>query len=269
MFIFTAGCGISGSGTSGRGDSGADGQGEATIQRFIGIEGDVERYVSYKTGNPVKNDAAKPGDTDFEGVPLTDFIAEAGVSGEPEDIWIMSSGDGFAVKIAWDGAEKAYMIFSRVNGWSVVAPEHPVSVNAMDIDRLIVVSKNSKAGLRVVHGDSVDIVPFGRMLTVPMRLSWHFEGRAEVGDAGAGSGTGTDSDSGADRLTSEVYTRELSVALTDVYEGYGGEGFEVVTEDAGRYLTDGDGRFRIDRQQIDYIETTEDEYEDVEEIRIR
>jgi hypothetical protein len=234
-------------------DAGGNTADDVTPQRFIGIEGDVENYVSYKTGNPVKNDAAMPGDSDFEGVALTDFIADAIVSGEPEDIWLMSSGDGFAVKIAWDGAEKAYIIFSGVNGWSIVAPEHPLSVNAMDIDRVIVVSKGSESGLRVVRKDAgIDIVSFGDILTAPMRLSYHFEGLAETG-----------------KLTSEVYTRELSVSLIEVYEGYDGDGFEVVTKNGERYLSDGDGRFCINRQRIDYIETTGDEYEYVEEIRLK
>jgi hypothetical protein len=161
------------------------------------------------------------------------------------------------VKIDWDGAEKAYMVFSRVNGWSVVAPEHPVSVNAMDIDRILVVCDDSEAGLRVARADGgVDVVPFGAILTSPMITQFHFEGRAE---ASAGGGA----------LASEVYTRELSASLADVYGAYGGEPFVVVTEDGEKYLTDGSGRFAIYRQAVDYVESTGDVYEDVVEIQIR
>jgi hypothetical protein len=236
-------------------DSGSPGSDADTPQRFIQIEGDVEKYVSMKTGTPAKDDSALPGDADFEGVPLTEFIAEAGVSGSPREIWIMSSGDGFAVKTAWDGAEKAYVLFSDIDGWRIVAPEHPVSVNAMDVDRIVVASEGGQTGLHITKADgSSDIVPFGKILTAPMRLSYHLEGKA---DTVGGS------------LTSEVYTRELSVSLADVYDAYAGGGFEITTKDGARYLTDGGGRFSVSKQIIDYIETTGDIYEDVAQISFR
>jgi hypothetical protein len=239
-------------GTGGAGSSQVE-----TPQRFIGIEGDVIEYRSLKTATPVKNDEAHPGDDDFEGVPLTEFIGEGRVSGSPREIWIMSSGDGFAVKIAWEGAEKAYVAFSGMNGWSIVAPEHPVSANAQDVDRIIVVSDDSKSGLRVVREDgSRDVVSFGVMLTSPMRLSYHLDGKA---DAGEGEGL----------LSSEVYSRETSFALADVYEPYTSGAFEVTTADGDRYLTDGGGRFSVHRQVIDYIEATGDVYENVAGISFR
>jgi hypothetical protein len=244
LYVFLAGCGVGGSGSD-------------TPQRFLSIEGDVLTYVSFKTAAPVKNDAALPGDRDFEGIALPEFLAGSELSGSPQSVWLISSGDGFSVKIDWDGAEKAYMIFSGANGWSVVAPEHPVSVNAMDIDRILVVCEGSAAGLRVARADGgIDVVPFGAILTSPMLTRFHFEGRAEIG-------------TGADLLASEVYTRELSVSLADVYEGYGGEPFAVVTEDGDKYLTDGGGRFVIYRQAIDYVDSTGDVYENVAEIQMR
>jgi hypothetical protein len=228
-----------------------------TPQRFIGIEGDVKEYRSIKTADPVSDDKAVPGDGNFEGIPLTEFIGEYNISGTPREVWIMSSGDGFAVKIAWAGAEKAYVIFSKINGWRVVAPEHPVSVNAQDVDRIIVVSDESGSGLMVVKADSSrDVVPFGDMLTSPMTLSYRLEGKADIGE-------------GAESLSSEVYSRELSVTLSDVYEPYTGGAFEITTADGERYLTDGGGRFSVGRQIIDYIETTGDVYEDVTEISFR
>jgi hypothetical protein len=245
LAVLGTGCGVLG---------GADAD---SPQRFLSIEGDVLTYVSFKTGAAVKNDAALPGDRDFEGVSLPDFLAGSDISGVPQSVWLISSGDGFSVKIDWEGAEKAYMIFSRVNGWSVVAPEHPVSVNAMDIDRILVVCEGSEAGLRAVRADGgVDVVPFGAILTSPMLTQFHFEGKAETA-AGAGL------------LASEVYTRELSVSLADVYEGYGGEPFVVTTESGEKYLTDGGGRFVIERQVIDYADDTGDVYENVVEIQIR
>ncbi|MDR1816262.1 MAG: hypothetical protein LBR00_06310 [Clostridiales Family XIII bacterium] len=230
---------------------GAGGGGESP-QRFLSIEGDVGQYVSYKTGTPVKDPAALPGDADFEGVALPEFLAGSEISGEPLAVWLCSSGDGFSVKLDWEGLDRAYMIFSEVNGWQCVAPEHPLSANAQDIDRIFVVSEGSGVGLRVVRLDGgVDVIPFGEILTSPLLASFHYEGRAENGD-----------------LASEVYTREASFSLADFYDA-GDSGFEVVTAAGDRYLTDGAGRFAVFRQTFSYFETTGDEYEDVTEIRLR
>jgi hypothetical protein len=215
--------------------------------RYLGIEGDVAAYVSYQNGDSFPS----------EGKPVTEFLDSSGISGNPEEVWLISSGDGFCVKIAWDGAEKATLVYSKSKGWCVDAPEHPVSANAMDLDRIIVVSSDSDAGLRVVNENgSVVVVGFGKMLTGAMGYGFHFEGEGEVG-------------MGAGQLTSVVYTREFSVSLADVHEGYRGGGFEIETESGDRFLTDGEGRFRIEKQKIDYIETTGDEYENVAEIRLR
>ncbi|MDR0596700.1 MAG: metallophosphoesterase [Clostridiales Family XIII bacterium] len=246
--------------------------GEATPQRFIQIEGDVLKYVSFKTGTPTANDSAMPGDKGFEGTPLTEFVGQAGLSGTPRELWIMSSGDGFAVKLAWAGAEKAFVKFSGTNGWTIVAPEHPISANAQDIDRIIVVSECGRTGLNIVKPDGTrEVVPFGKLLTSPMLLNYHLEGKADTGgsaDDSQGGGAASDS-AGGGKLSSEVYTRELSVALADVYDGYGGASFEITTGSGERFLTDGKGRFSVKRQTISYIETTGDIYENVSQISFR
>jgi hypothetical protein len=256
---------------------GASPKDEATPQRFIQIEGDVQKYVSFKTGTPVKNDSALPGDKDFEGTPLTEFVGKAGLSGTPRELWLMSSGDGFAVKIAWAGAEKAYIKFSGENGWTIAAPEHPISANAQDVDRIIVVADGGSEGLDIVKPDGTrEVVTFGKILTSPMLMRYHLEGRADAGgngDSDSGNGDsgadsqGSDADGG--KLSSEVYTRELSVALADVYDDYGGGAFEITTQGGERFLTDGGGRFSVSRQTIDYIETTGDIYENVAQIALR
>ncbi|MDR3363695.1 MAG: hypothetical protein LBS91_01910, partial [Clostridiales Family XIII bacterium] len=82
LCVLGAGCGVSG------------GAGADSPQRFLSIEGDVLTYVSFKTAAPVKNDAALPGDRDFEGVSLPDFLAGSDISGVPQSVWLVSSGDG-------------------------------------------------------------------------------------------------------------------------------------------------------------------------------
>ena len=224
------------------------------IERFISIEGDVNKSVTKRNTKPAKNENALPGDSDFEGIALPDFIKESEISGTPKYLYFMS-GDGFTVKIDYDGSEKAYMIFSERRGWCIVAPEHPISVNALDLGRIIVVSENSEIGLNIVKsgGDKV-IIPMGKILLTPMVIDLKFEGKADIGDGG-------------NTLSSEVYTEQRTLSILDMYEEYNNESFVVVTNAGEKYLTDGNGRFSFYRQKINYIEQSGDEYEDVTEIQ--
>jgi len=121
--------------------------------RFLSIEGDVEVYRSFSTGAAVISDKAKPGDTDFEGVALNDFLADSKPSGVIGSVWLIASGDGYAAQINGKDLDKAYMIFSAVTGWTIVAPDFPPSAQVKDIDRIVVCSKWDSAntvGLTVV-----------------------------------------------------------------------------------------------------------------------
>jgi hypothetical protein len=231
--------------------------GAAEPVRFLSIEGDVKHNIIRNSGVPVQNDAALPGDEDFEGIPLTDFIAEAGISGTPQTLYLVSSGDGFASGVDYAGAERIYVVFSATKGWSLVAPDHPPGASGMDIDHIIVVSEGSEVGLPVVNQDGgTTLIPMGKLLMAPQHVEFRFDGRA------------VNESAGGERAVS-LYTRQYSVALADIDEGYAGLPFVVVTASGESYLTDGGGRFVPYRQTIDYIEETGDVYEDVVEIRLR
>jgi hypothetical protein len=243
-----------------RADDGTDGAVPSNATgpvRFLSIEGDVERSIIRNTGVPVKNDAALPDDEDFEGTPLADFIAEAGISGTPQTIYFASSGDGFVSSIDYADAERVYVIFSAWKGWCIVAPDHPPGASGVDIDHIIIVSEGSKVGLSVIDRDGdATLIPMGRLLTVPQRVEFRFDGRS-INDDGDG-----------ERAVA-LYTRQYSIALADIDEGYRGVPFVVVTRDGQTYLTNGEGRFILNRQTISYVETTGDIYEGVVEIRLR
>jgi hypothetical protein len=217
----------------------------------------VRRNVIQNTADPVQNDAALPGDEDFEGVPLTEFIAVAEVSGTPRTLYLISSGDGFVSSIDYEGAERIYVIFSATKGWSLVAPDHPPAASGMDIDRIIVVSEDSEVGLSVVRQDaSTTLIPMSRLLTAPQRVELVFDGRS------------VNEGPGGERAVS-LHTWQHAVFLSDIDESYANVPFVVVTAQGDTYLTDGGGRFVLYRQTIDYVETTGDVYEDVVEIQLR
>jgi hypothetical protein len=112
-------------------------------------------------------------------------------------------------------------------------------------------------GLSVIGQDgSATLIPMGRLLTAPQQVEFRFDGRS------------TNEDEDGERSVA-LYTRQYSVALADIDEGYAGVPFVVVTRDGQTYLTNGGGRFILNRQTIGYVETTGDIYEGVVEIRLR
>ncbi|MDR0852617.1 MAG: hypothetical protein LBN36_08980 [Clostridiales Family XIII bacterium] len=254
ILLFFAACAPAGSTAEGSGGTAAA---DASV-RFLSIEGDVAQNVIKNSGTPVKNDGALPGDADFEGIPLTDFIAEAGISGDPKTIYLFSSGDGFVSSIDYEGAEEVYVIFSAAKGWSLLAPNHPPAASGMDIDRIIVVSESSEVGLSVVAQDGrKTTIPMGQLLLSPQHAEFRLDG-ISVNNEGS-----------SDERAVALYTRQYSVVLSDIDAQYTGIPFVVATADGETYLTDGTGRFILYRQKINYKETTGDVYEDVVEIRLR
>ena len=243
-------------------DSGESSSGEGSMQngehvRFLSIEGDVEKNVTFNSGTPVKNDSAMLGEKDFEGTPITEFIAEAGISGNPQTIYMFSSGDGFVSSIDYKGAEDVYIYFSELKGWSTVAPNHPPAASGMDIDRIVLVSENSEVGLHIVdQNGNKSTVSMGEMYMKPQTATFNLDGTTEK-----------DSD-GKSRSVS-LYTRQYSLSLSEIDKTYAGVGFVVATKSGDKYLTDGAGDFILYRQKINYREATGDIYEDVEEIQIR
>ena len=252
MLITTVGCNNSEKENS---DEGSISTGD--FVRFLSIEGDVEKNITMNNGTPATDDTAMPGDEDFEGISITEFIAEANVSGKPKTIYLFSSGDGFISSIDYEGAEDVYIYFSKVKGWSTVAPKHPPAASGMDIDRIVIVSENSEVGLHVINqSGELNIIPMGKLLMSPQYTEFHLDG------------TTTNESSGAARAVS-LYTRQYSLRLSDVDENYSDVPFVVVTKSGDTYLTEGTGRFILYRQKINYKENTGDIYEDVAEIRLR
>ncbi|MDR1796984.1 MAG: hypothetical protein LBR44_05985 [Clostridiales Family XIII bacterium] len=246
--VLAAACGGAGAG-AGSGAEVVDWRG------FLSIEGDVEQSVIF---TPVSSDSARLPDSYAGGMPLSEFVAQAGISGTPEEVYFISSGDGFCASISYESADKVTVYYDTEKGWHLDAPEHPQPVNAMDVDRFIVVSEGSEAGLPVVRADgSTDVVSFGEMLLAPMTAVYHLDGTSEIGSEAGGT------------QSVSVYTRRFSVRLADLRPEYEGAPFVVVTGGGGKYLTDGGGRFVVYRQTLTYVEATGDEYEDVTEIQLR
>jgi hypothetical protein len=220
------------------------------------IRGDVQGDPSVSDVRVQKNPDAQPGDRGFEGTDLIEFLGSDVVSGTPREIYFVSR-DGFTSMIAYEGASEVYVYFTNEDGWRVAAPRFPISTNAKGLASVVVVADDSKTGLRIVEEDGAEaLLPMGRILTSPLTSELHLEGTSEKED-------------GEQTFRSSVFTSMRSFFLKDLWNGYGGEPFAVVTTDGGKYLTDGSGRFIVNDYTLDYAERNGQTYETVDYIEIR
>jgi hypothetical protein len=216
----------------------------------------VRESVTIYNQEPVSGIDALPGDKDFHGTPLSEFIQDAKISGTPTDVYILAK-DGFAVRVSYDETDRINIVYTEENGWSVVAPDMPISAAAKDVAEIVVVSENSEVGLSVTDKDGkTSILGMGGILIAPTRTTLHSEGISEV-------------ESGGTVHASEVFTTEKSVRLSDVYEPYKGEPFAIETKDGGKYLTDGNGVFVLNEETIDFRDINGETYENVAGIILR
>jgi hypothetical protein len=125
------------------------------------------------------------------------------------------------------------------------------------LDAVVVVSDGSETGLRIVGKDGAEtLIPMGQILTSPLTSELRFEGASEK-------------EENERTFRSSVFTSARSFSLGNLWNGYGGEPFAVVTTDGGKYLTDGSGRFIVNSRTLDYAEGDGQTYETVEYIEIR
>ncbi|MDR0875098.1 MAG: hypothetical protein LBN12_02685 [Clostridiales Family XIII bacterium] len=251
IFLFGA-CG-------GQGAAGIDSVASGASPHKVIVEGDVAGgFVRIENTLAGTSLDAAPGGSGFHGVTLSDFLAEASPAGAPQDVYFMS-GDGFVAKVDYADADEIYVIFNDDKGFCIIAPNHPISAQAQEIDRFVVVSDDPDFGLTIVRQDgSRALLSKGQMLVSPLRTSLHFQGSSEMANGG-------------ETRSSSVYTKELSAPLGDLYADYAGEPIIVVTKSGDKYLTDGAGDIIVGEQRFDYRESTGggETYEDIAEIQIR
>jgi len=239
--------------------------------RFLSIEGDVREYRSFNTGVPVKNDEALPGDEDFEGVLLRDFLADSEPTRDDYTVDLISSGDGFRVKLF--SVDNVYIIFSDISGWTVIAPDHPVSANAKDINRIIVfagdnsITDESDPGLKLsLDNGDFEIIPLGYLLVMAKGIYTDWE--EEVGSVSSDSVVVS-----TIKTSFRLQDIEKNIRSDTLTENKIDETIEVITADGKRYLTDSDMvEFVIYRQKIsciDYYQERPEVYEDVVEVRLK
>ena len=234
----------------------SDEQGNAANSSII-IEGDVQNgfiRVNEPSGDTELN--ADPVSSGFEGMSLTDFIAQANPSGTPKDIYF-TSADGFIARVKFEDADEIFVIHNEEKGFCVIAPKHPISAQGQELHRVVVVSDGSQVGLNIIRKDgSNTLIPKGQILISPLTTSMWFRGESEMAKEDS-------------NFSSSVYTRELSATLGVLYDEYKGEPIVIATQDGGKFLSDGTGRIIIGETEFDYEDEHGNRYEKIKEIHLR
>jgi hypothetical protein len=261
LIVLAAGFTILSLSACGQTGTGASGEASDTPHRVV-IEGDVAGGFT-RIENTQQSTAldALPDDKNFHGMTLSDFLAAASPAGTPLDVYFMSA-DGFVAKVTYADADEIYVIYNEDKGFCIIAPNHPISAQARELSRFVVVSEDSDVGLNLVKADGSSLLlSKGQMLVSPLRTALRFQGSSEMRN-------------GDQIRSSSVYTKELSARLGDLYGDYEGEPIVVVTKNNDKYLTDGTGYVIIGEQRFDYQESLSngeagDTYEDIIEIQLR
>ena len=147
--------------------------------------------------------------------------------------------DGFSAAISGDSLDQCYLTFDPANSWHCLSDTLPVSVNGVDLVRIVLVAENEGTRFTVEDGDESRQWSLGQLYAGPLLSYPYPEGVAEtVGTQGT--------------LTSTVSTRRdcVSAAMLDC----GGCELRLTSRDGQSRLIPADcGLFELDGNYLTYI----------------
>lgn len=175
----------------------------------------------------------------YEAIALADLLALLQPQGQPQRIVFMAA-DGFCAEITVDDLSQSYIVYGGVSGWFAVNPLHPVSANARQLCRLVVVCEADADNSIIVSNNGTETAYTAGQLYAGITLEYPYpEGTAEKEHDGA-------------ILTSTVVTRRLCVSPTELGCPTGAR-LTLTTESGESILTNGAGYFQLDGNHINYI----------------
>lgn len=213
------------------------------------VVGDVEQVLSV-TGLDELGPASRVkvhGET-CRALALAQVAETAGARQVSEALFI--ADDGFSAAISGDSLDQCYLACDQENSWHCLSDTLPLSVNAVDLVRIVLVAENEETRLTVEDGANSRQLTIGQLYAGPVISFPYPEGVAEtLGAAGT--------------LTSTVATRRdcLDAALLDC------GGCELRLTDRGgqtRLIPADCGLFELDGNYLTYINSdTRTRMEDV------
>jgi hypothetical protein len=191
----------------------------------------------------------------FDAVPLSATLKETTIQGKLEKIYF-TARDGFTSAVEAKDADKCYLSYSKAQGWFVIAPKHPVSTNAKDLEKIVLVSAGGDSGVTFIQADEVKKqITLGQLLTGPVTSYPNFEGKATT-------------KSGGIIYESEIYTRSSGFSLNQFAAVKETDYLQLTAKDGKEYFMQNSGHFLIDGTRINYIDAKGEKYEDIKVVSV-
>lgn len=192
----------------------------------------------------------------YKVIPLNEVLKKVDLLGTLEKVYFMGH-DGFTSVIDSQDLKECYLSYDKKSKWSVIAPKHPISTNAKNLEKIVLLSGGKKAiALTVQKSDeSIETFSLGQLLSGPVTMFPHFEGKSVAESAGR-------------KYSSMVYTRDYGFSLRDFVEMNAtdylllrdGKGIESFLKDSGY--------FTIKGLRINYVDGKGGIYKNIKEIKI-
>lgn len=192
----------------------------------------------------------------YKAIPLKEALKKAGILGTLEKVYFVAH-DGFTSVIDSQDLKECYLSYDKKSKWSIVAPKHPISTNAKNLEKIVLVSHGKEAiALTVKKSDeSIETFSMGQLLSGPVTMFPHFEGKSVA-------------ESGSRKYSSMIYTRDYGFSLRDFVE-MNATDYLLLRDEKGResFLRDS-GYFTITGSRIDYVDGKGGTYKKIKEIKI-
>ena len=223
------------------------------------ITGDVKTAVTLKAWSAWKDkERITSQEGTFDAVPLTEVLKEAAPLGETKKIYF-AAHDGFSSAVKAGDSDKCYLSYAKEKGWFVIAPKHPVSTNAKDLEEIILVSDGSDGGLTLIaaNGEKQQFT-LGQLLTGPITSYPNFEGKAAAKSDGL-------------VYESEIYTRSSGFSLNQLAGRKDTKDtvyLLLTSADGKEYFMQDSGHFLIEGTGLQYVDANGEHYHDIKEASV-
>lgn len=220
------------------------------------ITGDVKEITQLKAWSQWESkERITSQEGTFDAVPLPAILKETAIQGTLEKIYF-TAHDGFTSAVKAGDADKCYLSYSKEKGWFIIAPKHPVSTNAKDLEKIVLVSSGSGSGLTLIQADEVrKQITLGQLLTGALTSYPSFEGKATT-------------KSGGFVYESEIYTRSSGFSLSQMAAVKETDYLQLTAADGKEYFMQNSGIFLIEGTKINYRDAKGESYNDIKTVSV-
>lgn len=226
-------------------------------EKTLQIAGDVAECTDVKSWSDwtEKESVLCQGES-YKGVLLSKVLGKTAVLGDVEQIYMISF-DGFTSVIDGKDAAFCYLTYDGKMGWSILAPKHPISTNAKDLKKIVLVSSGEKSkGLTLMKKDGSCLTfSLGQLLTGPMTTYPKFEGEATIETDGKA-------------YSSQVYTKSEGFPLRNLTEVEDTDYLLLETKTGETFFIENRGHFIIEGILIHYVDRKGEIYENIKKVTI-